>query len=276
MPGTLGRRGAESLERSCIRPGTGADGLQRLAAYFATDGFAPHRHVTYGIGVTTSGVQAFRYRGERHLCLSGQMHILHPDETHDGTTATEAGFGYRIVYLEPDLVGAALDGRPLPFVARPVHDRPPAYLLTLLADIDEPISDLARTEAAAYLADTLVRLGDRRESNRSAVDRKAVGLAREYLDAHAAEAVSSRALELLTGLDRFTLARHFRRVCGTSPDRYRLARRLDLVRTAIRVGTPLARAAADAGFADQSHLTRQFKLAHGLPPGQWARLSRPT
>lgn len=276
MPGTLGRGGADSLERSCIRPGSGTDGLQRLAAYFSADGFAPHRHITYGIGVTTRGVQAFSYRGERYLCEPGQMHILHPDETHDGTTATAAGFGYRIVYLDPELVGAALDGRPLPFVRQPVQERPPAHLLALLGDLDEPISDLARTEAAAYLADTLVRLGDRPAPTASAVDRRAVALAREYLDAHAAEAVSSQALELLTGLDRFTLARHFRRVYGTSPDRYRLARRLDRAGTAIRAGTPLARAAAEAGFADQSHLTRQFKLAYGLTPGRWAQLSRPT
>ena len=274
MSATLGRGRAQPLERSCIRLGSGADGLQRLAAFFSDDGFAPHRHVTYGIGVTTSGVQAFRYRGERHLCRPGQMHILHPDETHDGTTATEAGFGYRIIYLDPDLVGAALDGRPLPFVPQPVHDRPPAHLLALLGDIDEPISDLARTDAATYLADTLVRLGDRPISRGAAVDTKAVALVRDYLEAHAAEPVSSHDLELLTGLDRFTLARHFRRVCGTSPDRYRMARRLDVARGAIRSGTPLARAAAEAGFADQSHLTRQFKLAYGLPPGRWTALSR--
>ena len=42
---------------------------------------------------------------------------------------------------------------------------------------------------------------------------------------------------------------------------------------------PLARAAADAGFADQSHMTRQFVRAYGLTPGRWAsglrRLGRP-
>lgn len=48
-------------------------------------------------------------------------------------------------------------------------------------------------------------------------------------------------------------------------------RRLALARRAIATGRPLALAAAEAGFADQSHLTRQFKRAYGLTPGRFAR-----
>ena len=89
---------------------------------------------------------------------------------------------------------------------------------------------------------------------------------------HARERTAAATLERVTGTDRFTLARHFRRAFGTSPDRYRLLRRVALARTAIESGRPLARAAAEAGFADQSHLTRQFKRSYGLTPAVWARL----
>ncbi|MBO0702992.1 MAG: AraC family transcriptional regulator, partial [Candidatus Dormibacteraeota bacterium] len=34
-----------------------------------------------------------------------------------------------------------------------------------------------------------------------------------------------------------------------------------------------ARVATEAGFADQSHLTRQFKRTYGLTPARWARLT---
>jgi AraC-like DNA-binding protein len=42
------------------------------------------------------------------------------------------------------------------------------------------------------------------------------------------------------------------------------------VRRAIAAGAPLADAAATAGFADQSHMTRHFKRAYGITPGRWA------
>lgn len=277
MAETLGGGRARHLERLCtpdsIRLGTGVDGLQRMAVRFSGGGFAPHRHVTYGIGITTEGVQTFRYRGAQRVCLPGQMHVLHPDETHDGVAATSAGFGYRIVYVDPDLIREALDGRALPFVPEPVHAAGSGLLAALLADLDQPFGDLRRSEAAAYLADLLVRLAGRAPQP-VRVDDAALARVRGYLDACPREHTSSRTLELLAGIDRFAIARQFRLAYGTSPSRYQTMRRLDLARVAIHAGVPLARAAAETGFADQSHLTRQFKRAYGLTPAQWARLSR--
>ncbi len=60
--------------------------------YLSPRAFAPHRHDVYAIGLTTGGVQTFRYRGSRRVCLPGQLHVLHPDETHDGAAATDDGF----------------------------------------------------------------------------------------------------------------------------------------------------------------------------------------
>jgi hypothetical protein len=97
--------------------------------------------------------------------------------SHSSTDTNAGSCGRRCdidAYVDPELIGGALGGQPLPFVPDPVHDRPPAWLVALLDDIDEPMSDLARTEAAAYLADILVRLGDRRVSAARSFDVKAV------------------------------------------------------------------------------------------------------
>ena len=243
--------------------------------YLRDSAYEPHRHDSYAIGVTTAGVQTFRYRGTRRICLPGQLHVLHPDETHDGAAGTDDGFGYRILYVAPELVRDALGGGPLPFVADPVQTPAPATrpVASLLDDIDEPISDLARAEIAATLADTLRSLGGRADQGPATIDLRAVGLARDYLAAHASEQTPASTLEAVTGVDRFTLARQFRRAFGTSPDRYRTMRRLGLARAAIERGLPLAQAAASAGFADQSHMTRQFKRAYGLTPARWTALT---
>ena len=269
-------RGLDSsgLERSCtdaIRFGPRAHGIERAAVRLSTHAFAPHRHDTYAVGITVAGVQTFRYRGERRIALPGQLHVLHPDELHDGAAGTPAGFGYRILYLAPELIRDALGGGELPFVADPVQPAAPA-LVELLADIEEPVDDLRATVIVATVADALATLS-RRGHAPGPLDLRAVTLAREHLAAHAQAPVPAAQLERIAGTDRYTLARHFRRAFGTSPDRYRTLRRLDLARAAIAKGEPLARAAADAGFADQSHLTRQFKRAYGLTPARWAALT---
>jgi AraC-like DNA-binding protein len=273
MPETLRGVDPDRLERSCdsIRFGPSAEGLERAEVRLATCAFEPHRHDTYAIGITTAGVQTFRYRGARRTCLPGQMHVLHPDETHDGAAATEAGFAYRILYVAPELVRDALGGAALPFVADPVQ-APTRAIASALADIDEPIGELARVEIAAAVADALAALGGRAQ-RRTTIDLRAVQLVREHLAAHARDQTPVSALEEISGADRFTLARHFRRAFGTSPDRYRTLRRLALARALIEDGRPLAEAAAEAGFADQSHMTRQFKRTYGLTPARWARLT---
>ena len=280
MHETLSGVDADRLERSCaprgesIRFGTGAPGLERAEVYLTACRFEPHRHDTYAVGVTTAGVQTFHYRGTRRVCLPGQVHVLHPDETHDGAAGTDAGFGYRILYLAPELIRDALDGRELPFVADPVHPLTSETqpIAELLADIDDPVGELATVETATTVADVLLSLSGRASRRPVSIDIDAVDRVRDYLTAHACEQTPAAMLEDVAGVDRFTIARHFRRAFGTSPDRYRTLRRLAVARAAIESGEPLARAAASAGFADQSHMTRQFKRSYGLTPARWASL----
>jgi AraC-like DNA-binding protein len=207
------------------------------------------------------------------VCLPGQLHVLHPDETHDGRAGTDEGFSYRIIYVAPALIQDALHGRGLPFVRDPVPSNiaTTQRLATLLYQVGEPISDLARVDIVVTIADALVSLSESPDHGRTVMDTRAVDTVRDHLAAHACEKTSASALEQISGLDRFTLARQFRRAYGTSPDRYRTMRRLALARTAIERGVPLAVAALDSGFADQSHLTRQFRRTYGLTPARWAR-----
>jgi len=160
MRETLEAPGVAGLERSGSRPpvwvhlGAGGPGLERAEISLSAWAYQPHQHDTYGIGITLTGVQAFRYRGERWVCLPGQLHILHPGETHDGAAATGLGLRYRIVYLAPELVRGALGGRRLPFVAGPVQRLTPATrrIARFLAYIDEPVSELQHTEIAVTVA----------------------------------------------------------------------------------------------------------------------------
>lgn len=257
-----------------IRFGPSAPGIERAEVHLLSR-FEPHRHDVYTIGLTTDGVQTFGYRGSLRVCLPGQMQVLHPDETHDGAAGTADGFGYRVLYLAPELVLDALGIAELPFVADPVQQRAPAVhpIAAVLADIDEPISELRRVEIAATVADSLVALGGRPARTQSRIDIRAVTRVRDYLAAHAREQTSASTLESIAGTDRFTIARHFRRSFGTSPDRYRLLRRLEMARTAIEAGQSLAQVAVETGFADQSHMTRQFKRAYGLTPARWIALT---
>jgi AraC-like DNA-binding protein len=282
--GVVGLEEASGPRVDRIRSLDAGGGVELMRAWFAGRAYAKHRHDSYAIGVTDVGVQAFDYRGVGRISTPGRIVVLHPDEPHDGRAGSAEGFGYRIVYVPPRRVaeaaraicGAAV---PLPFVADAVAANPlleraiAAAFLSFPAAL-EPLAVDALVEGLArglVAADRSVR----RMRRRLACDLAAIDRARQFLEAERTRVVASDELERVSGHDRFSLARQFRQVCGTSPYRYLLMRRLDLVRGEIRAGRKLAGIAFDAGFADQAHMTRVFGAAFGMSPAEYrAALTR--
>jgi AraC-like DNA-binding protein len=252
----------------------GVGGIERLEARLYGWSFSPHRHDTYGIGLTLSGVQTFRYRGTQRYCRAGQCHILHPDEIHDGSAATDAGVNYRIAYIDPSLVQHALGGRSLPFVPDPVLDLTTAQrrALSIAWDIDDEVDALAEADIITAVASVLATAAGLAKSAPSrSVPIQALQRVRDKLAGDPATSSRVDELERIAGLDRWTLARDFRAAFGTSPRRFRTMRQLDHVRKSVASGASLAEAALAAGFADQSHMSRMFKRAYGMTPLNWAK-----
>ena len=94
---------------------------------------------------------------------------------------------------------------------------------------------------------------------------------RAYLDAHAAEDISLADLGTLAGLSPLYLARSFRKAVGVPPHAYQILRRVEAATALLRQGNAPAVVAQACGFADQSHMTRQFRRAHGVTPGAFRR-----
>jgi AraC-like DNA-binding protein len=290
MSGSGSRSGGVGLERSCgetssdwIRQSNAADGVELFEAWFQGAAYRKHRHDTYAICLTDAGVQGFDYRGLGHVSTPGEVVVLHPDEIHDGSAATEAGFGYRQLYVEPALIFEAvrlLCGRAcaLPFVRHPVVTSAKlsaairTAFLFLTQDNREP---LAIDDLVLQLAEGLL---DADPSCTHAVmprhlDVAAIERARQFLDTEKTRVVRSWELEAVTGLSRYVLARQFRQVLGTSPYRYLLMRRLNFARAQLARRRPPAEVAFEAGFADQAHFTRMFTAAYGITPARFGALS---
>lgn len=247
-----------------------------MEAYFAGNAYGMHRHDTYAIGLTLGGVQRFHYRGTVADGLPGTAIVLHPDEPHDGGAGTEAGFHYRMAYLEPSRIQAALGGKSLPFISGGVSSdaRLVAAVRGLLRDLASPMERLEYDDAVFEVAHALdVAAGKTRRPR--LLDYRSAERARAMLDASLDNApISLAEIEREVGRDRWSITRDFRRAFGASPHRYVVMRRLGRAKAALESGKSLADAAASAGFADQAHMTRHFHRAFGLTPARWRRLMR--
>nr|WP_244446627.1 AraC family transcriptional regulator [Neorhizobium galegae] len=253
-------------------------GIERIEARFHGNGFEPHRHDTYAIGLTLSGVQTFQYRGAARASLPGNVIVLHPDEVHDGAAGTDDGLRYRMLYLPPErLIEAAGGSRGLPFVPDPIiADAGFRQCLTeALDDLEAEPQDLLLDDLIGRIATSLWHHADGKGSVAGTPRaQQAVLRCRDYLQANSERVVSSEELEEVSGFDRYTTARQFRKLLGTSPHRYLVMRRLDRAKVLLSQGGSLADIAADTGFADQAHFTRHFKKTFGMTPGRWMALRR--
>jgi AraC-like DNA-binding protein len=259
--------------------------LEAMHAHFRDHVYHRHSHDTYSFGVTESGAQSFTCRGAAHTSAAGMVMAFNPDDPHDGHAATGQGFSYRMIHIGPTLVTdvlADIGGRPAgrPLFATPVIADPAlgAALRRLHRALTGPATPLECGERLTAALGRAAWVAAGRSSDPPRVSAgETMRIARQVrnlLDADYAGAVSGADLAAAAGCSRYAAYRAFRSVAGLAPGEYQRQLRLRAARRELARGTPPGQAAADAGFADQAHLTRWFRRCYGITPAAYARAAR--
>jgi AraC-like DNA-binding protein len=265
-----------NLETECVRYHTlPLAGMEAMTAHTLRS-FPRHTHDEFGIGLIDAG---------GHGSVSGRGHVeagpghfisVNPGEVHDGRALGRRSRSWRILYLEPLLLGALLadvvDGDATFEFTRPVFADP-----GLRADFDAAFAHtrggdvLSCDSAILQLVAGLRRHSTTRarEDSRATPDLRRV---RERLDADPAAPATLAELARECSLSRFQLLRAFTRAFGLPPHAYLVQQRLARARHLLRSRLPPAEVAARTGFSDQSHLTRCFTRQFGIGPARYAAL----
>lgn len=258
------------------------EGLELMRATDVTQRFPRHAREGFAVGVIEDGALGFFYRGANVVAPPGAINLANPDEPHTGQAAVAGGWTYRMYYMSHDLLQQAADqigeGRTgFPFFQRGViHDPCLAEGLRRL-HVDLERGPCGRLEAQSRLLDTLVLL-IRRHADAPphprpvGRERRAVARAREYMESCFAEDLSVEQVAATAGLSPYHFIRVFGRQSGLPPHAYLTQIRIRRARAMLRAGQPVAVTALAAGFADQSHFTRQFKRPIGITPGKYRRI----
>ncbi len=254
--------------------------LRLMRATYVTYAFSRHVHDYFAIGVIESGVQTFSYRHAQHVTLPRGLFLVNPDEPHDGQAATAAGFTYRVIYPEADLmqrVAAEIAGRSraVPFFSAAVIDDPALYhaFLRLHVALEGEISALeGQSRLMAVLAGLITRHADTHlRSRRLGYERREIARARDYLEAHYADDVTLIELGSIAGFSPYHLVRVFHREVGLPPHAYLASVRVRRAQDMLAAGQSIADVAYATGFSSQSHLTNTFKRFIGVTPSQYAQ-----
>jgi AraC-like DNA-binding protein len=235
--------------------------------------FPRHAHDQFGIGVVARGAQRSWSGIGCVRAGPGDCIMVNPGEIHDGIPLEDKPRHWSILYLHPLLVTEEL-GEELPGaveMVRPVARDPllARYFTDLFTCLTvTPTDDLAGEE---HLLRTLVCLLGRHGTARprSGGAAPCVLKAIERMTSAPDENVSLGELAALSGVSRFQLLRGFMRTVGCTPHAYLIQLRVRLARRLLGEGQTPVEAAALAGFADQSHMTRTFVRQLGITPGRY-------
>ena len=247
-------------------------GIQATSIY-SDRCFPRHAHDEFGVGVLMSGAHRTWSRIGTIEAEAGQVITLNPGEMHDGAPLGDRPRGWRMLYMEPALVAAELSdevhgdleiGKPALWdgAAR-------ACLLRLFAEVTAVHPDERMLEEDFLRI--LILLFRRHGTRRAAAIEVAPSITRalELLRDRAGSDVSLRELAAASMVSRFQLLRGFARHVGATPHAYQLQLRVRAARRLLQGGCTPAQAAAEAGFADQSHMTRAFVRQLGVTPARY-------
>ena len=243
--------------------------------------FGKHWHDTFGMGILERGAQSWCSGRGQVRGYAGDVITLNPGEIHDGRPLGAETRAWRILYidvttLQPFLPAASRNAA----IARPVIPDPPLFaaFARLFRRLERWNVSQHGADALACdesLAETCTRLLARHGTApfQPRVANADVRLVRERLsdERRGTPVPTLDELGRLVGLSRYQVLRRFEKVHGVPPHAWLLRRRAERARLLIRGGTTLAAAANQAGFADQSHMTRAFVRQFGFTPGAWKR-----
>lgn len=268
------------MEKATLYRAEKLDNLLVFNAHYQRFRFNRHSHDDFALGLMYRGVQRFFCRGAERNAPAGSLISVNPDEIHDGMSADKRDFCYRILYIPHSVLQSIgkemVAPRTSHYFSQPViQDKRLAVQLCYLFQIlDKETSDRLEAQTVLYslLGQLLARHGTEREQVASPSQLPStIFKACSYIIENARKDVSLDDIAAEAGLSRYHFLRLFTKTMSISPYAFLLHRRLQIARDVIGSGVSLGDAAHCAGFADQSHMTRRFKSAFGITPGQYQK-----
>jgi AraC-like DNA-binding protein len=250
-------------------------GVVRVEATLADFAFPPHSHDHVCIGLVRDGAHDCRYGLRRHTVERGDLMLVNPGEVHDGRPTGRVGRRYSMLEIDHGAFRAlCLDGIEL---ERLEFQRSVSRVPTLRDALADWLICLAGTDASAEHEAAAVFFGSALELADRSAPPSTGGLAtRVYRRMREGDLSDDSIADLAkeSGVSRYTLIRAFKQAFGLTPEDVRRQLRVERARTLLAGPGGLVEIAVAAGFADQSHMTRELRRLTGMSPAAYRRALR--
>lgn len=246
-------------------------GVELYHAHITKYAFEPHTHEAFGIGAITLGAERFRYRGEQLVAPEDSLVLMNPDELHTGESASDGGWQYRMIYLEPSFLESLTGERHWWFNTAVNHDPQRARQIShLIAGLWQAHDPLTQQGLLLHLVDTF-RPYARHAPGHSPEAAQRFTRVREYLHDNYMQTITLDSLAALVSLSPYHFQRQFKAHYHVTPHQMLMAIRLWYAKQFLTSGMSAAHVAVRCGLTDQSHLTKAFTQRYGITPVRYQK-----
>ena len=228
--------------------------------------YKKHVHNELSLGYILSGSTELTLSGRTLHYEAGDGVIIPPLMPHRCAPNDIHDWEYIMLFIDPGYYENAVHftqakqltgpevGKLVRFLGQLIEERDPDALETVLLEL-------------------LLEFGDGAAPDEEIPD--GVRLVHDYITGHLREPVTLDRLQELSGLNKFTLIRHFKRIYVTTPAAFHLQCRIALAKEMLNRNTDSLTICSELNFYDQAHFIREFRKMYEVTPAAYTAQLKP-
>jgi len=225
--------------------------------------YKPHVHNELSLGYILEGSTDLSLSDKTIFYRSGDGVIIPPLMTHRCAPKDIDHWSYIMLFVDPGYYGdlirfhqaKKLTGNQvlklISFMEQLLTEEIPDTLESILIELLLEFGEKDFTEAAAGNSNDIVRM------------------IHDYIIDHVNDEITLDQLEQMSGINKFSIIRNFKRLYLTTPAAYHLQYRVAEAKSLLNKGADVFDICEELRFYDQAHFIREFKKMYGVTPGEY-------
>jgi len=225
--------------------------------------YKPHVHNELSLGYIVEGSTDLTLNDRTIHYESGDGVMIPPLMTHRCAPKDIDHWGYVMLFVDP---GYYRDGISFSQAKKLTVDQ----TRQLKGFIEQLLSEMVPDTLENILIELLLEFGEKGKTETAAANTSdMIKTIHAYILNHVNEDITLDQLQQISGLNKFSIIRNFKKLYTTTPAAYHLQYRVAEAKRLLRAGEDVFDICEELRFYDQAHLIREFKKMYGVTPGMY-------
>ena len=225
--------------------------------------YKPHLHNELSIGYIVEGSTDLTMNDRMISYESGDGVIIPPLMTHRCAPKDIDHWAYIMLFVDPGYYGDLVNFNQ----AKKLTGH---QVRKLIGFIEQLATEKTPDTLENIVIELLLEFGEKDVSETTVTNtRDSAKTIHEYILNHVNDVITLDKLQQITGLNKFSIIRNFKKLYVTTPAAYHLQCRVAEAKRLLSKGGDVFEICEELKFYDQAHLIREFKKMYGITPAAY-------